>query len=60
MRVNEPAWSSVTRRLACQVPVPPPETTSPPTASWASARMAIASTTRSCLVVTGSIIRWPS
>ena len=60
IRQYEPAWSSVIQWFTSQVPVPPPETMSPPTASWAWLSSAIERSTRSALVSPGSRMRWPS
>ncbi len=49
----------MTHRLVSHVPVPPPDTTSPPTTRCASVRIAIDASTFAALPEP-SIIRWPS
>ena len=57
----EPACSSVTQVFMAYVPVPPPDTTSPPTSACAIASLAMhSSVSRARSATSGSIMRWPS
>ncbi len=56
-----PAWSSVTVSFRSQVPVPPPETTSPPTSAWACrARSMAADASRVRSARSGTSTTWAS
>ncbi len=61
MSAYEPACISVTHVLTAEVPVPPPETTSPPTSACAASSRAMHScVSRARSATSGSACRWPS